>query len=444
MTLCCKCTRIRSNVQEALMSVTTHLRPRTLLLFFLAVAAFAAAVSAPVAGQAGGATVFEGARLINGTGSPAVENAAFLVEGTRITQVGRTGQLKAPAGAMRINLAGKTVMPAIVDTHTHLSSERPALEEQLRGKAYYGVAAAMSLGQDVGQVGLDVRANPVPGAALFRTAGRGITMPEPGRSDVPYWVSSGEEGRKAVRELAANKVDIVKIWVDDRDGKYKKLSPEIYGPIIDEAHQNKLRVTAHIFNLSDAKGLLKAGLDAFAHGVRDTDIDEEFLGMAKQRRELVLVPNLPDRGVKNDMSWLKDSVSAAELTKLQTAADRDNPEAQRAYGIQARNLAKMNAAGVKVALGTDGAVLWAHHLEMADMVAAGMTPAQVIVASTKNAAEFMRISELGTIEAGKSADFIVLDANPLDDITNTRKITAVYLRGAMIDRAGMRSRWQAR
>jgi imidazolonepropionase-like amidohydrolase len=426
------------------MSVTTHLRPRTLLLFFLAVAAFAAAVSAPVAGQAGGATVFEGARLINGTGSPAVENAAFLVEGTRITQVGRTGQLKAPAGAMRINLAGKTVMPAIVDTHTHLSSERPALEEQLRGKAYYGVAAAMSLGQDVGQVGLDVRANPVPGAALFRTAGRGITMPEPGRSDVPYWVSSGEEGRKAVRELAANKVDIVKIWVDDRDGKYKKLSPEIYGPIIDEAHQNKLRVTAHIFNLSDAKGLLKAGLDAFAHGVRDTDIDEEFLGMAKQRRELVLVPNLPDRGVKNDMSWLKDSVSAAELTKLQTAADRDNPEAQRAYGIQARNLAKMNAAGVKVALGTDGAVLWAHHLEMADMVAAGMTPAQVIVASTKNAAEFMRISELGTIEAGKSADFIVLDANPLDDITNTRKITAVYLRGAMIDRAGMRSRWQAR
>jgi len=385
-------------------------------------------------------TVFEGARLIVGDGSPPIENATFIVNGARFGQIGRAGQLRTPAGAVRVNLAGKTVMPAIIDTHTHLANTRDALIDQLQRKAYYGAAIVMSLGQDAGDLAFQVRQETILHAALLRTAGRGITMPEPGRTDIPYWVTSEAEARKAVQELAVKKVDFVKIWVDDRNGKYKKLTPELYGAIIDEAHKRGLRVTAHIYSLEDAKGLLRARIDAFAHGVRDKDIDEEFLTLFKQRPNVVLVPNLPDRGVATDFGWLRDNVPAEELKKLQAAAT-NRPEAQAAFGIQARNLAKLNAAGVRIAFGTDGGVVWSHHVEMEDMVAAGMTPHQVIVAATRNSAELMALKDHGTVATSKIADFLVLEANPLDDITNTRKIAAVYLRGAAMDRAALRARW---
>jgi imidazolonepropionase-like amidohydrolase len=399
----------------------------------LVAAAVGFLVTASPVGQSAATTVFEGARIIVGDGRPPIEGGALVVSGDHIVQVGTRGSVKVPAGAARVSLAGKTVMPAIVDTHTHLSQTREALTEDLRRRAHYGVSAAMSLGQDAGELPFEMRAQPLPGAARFFTAGRGITMPEPGRSDVPYWITTVDEGRKAVQELAAKKVDIVKIWVDDRDGKYKKLTPDLYGPIIEEAHKRGLRVTAHIFTLDDAKGLMRAGIDAFAHGVRDRDIDDEGLALFKARPNIVVVPNLPDRGVKSDVSWLRGSLSGAEFKKLQAGAI-DRPELQGPFAIQARNLAKLNAAGVKIALGTDGNIPWSAHLEMADMAASGMTPMQVIVASTRNAAEFLRMNDAGTIAADKSADFIVLDANPLDDIANTRRISGVYLRGTPVDR----------
>src|SRR5713101_5986583 len=373
--------------------------------------------------QPASATVFEGARLITGDGSAPVADSAFVVENGRFTAVGRKGQVKAPAGAAHVDLTGKTVIPAIIDAHKHLAVTRDALVDQLQHFAYYGIGATMSLGQDTGDEVYPVRAETIPNAARYRTAGRGMTGREPGRSEAPFWVTSGAEVRKDVDEMAAKKVDIIKFWVDDRDHTVTKLSPELYRAGIDEAHKKGLRTIAHIFTLEDAKGVLRAGIDNFAHSVRDKDIDDEYMKLVKSKPNFIVDPNLPDRGVRVDRSWLRDSMPAAEFQKLQ-ADSKDDPKAQAFFGIQARNLAKLSAAGVKIALGSDGPIPWAAHEEMADMVASGMTPAQVIVASTRNA-----------------ADFIVLDANPLDDITNTRRIASVYLRGSQVDRAALRARW---
>ena len=379
-------------------------------------------------------TAYEGARLIVGNGST-IENGTIVVDGARIVQAGSAKAVKVPANAKRVGLAGKTVMPMMIDTHVHLSPTRERLVRDLKQRAYWGVSAAASMGSDNVDL-MPMRNETIPGAARFLSAGRGITMPEPGRIAVvrQQWITTEAEARKAVQELVKYKADIVKIWVDDRGGKYKKLTPELYGAIIDEAHKAKLRVTAHIFNMEDAKGLMRANLDFFAHGVRDRDVDDETLAMFKQRPHLFVIPNLPDRGVKVDRSWLKPGLSAEEFAKLQ-AASIDNPKAQGFHGIQARNLAKMVKSGVRVTMGTDGNRPWGAHEEIEDMVLAGMTPMQVIVAATRNGAELLRIADTGTLEAGKSADFIVLDANPLDDITNTRRISAVILRGAPLDRS---------
>src|SRR5262249_37581500 len=155
-------------------------------------------------------------------------------------------------------LAGKTVMPALIDTHTHLSQTREALTNDLRRRAYFGVAAAMSLGQDTREAPFQMRDPTKPGLARFFTGRPRMHAPEPGRTTAPYWVTTEAEARKAVQENAAKKVDIIKIWVDDRMGSVKKLAPELYRAVIDEAHKNRLRVIAHVYTLDDAKATLRA------------------------------------------------------------------------------------------------------------------------------------------------------------------------------------------
>ena len=254
---------------------------------------------------------------------------------------GARGTVKAPPGATVIDLRGKTVMPALVDAHSHLgytdvrtgqttaaSYTRDNLLDHLRRYAYYGIAATASLGLDRGELPYELRAMPTPGAALFLTAGRGIAMPNAGPNaaywrDAAYGVTTEAEARAAVRELAAKKVDIVKIWVDDRNKTVTPLPPSLYRPIIEEAHTRGLRVVAHVYYLADAKELLRAGIDGFAHGIRDLEVDEEIMGLFKQRPQVFVIPNLPDTPPSQaDLAWLSETLPPQAIEELEAHGRR--------------------------------------------------------------------------------------------------------------------------
>jgi imidazolonepropionase-like amidohydrolase len=430
----------------------------------VAIAQTAAGPTAPL--------LFDGARLIIGDGRT-IEDGAMLVDGDVIVRVGKRGEIAAPKNSTRVDVTGKTIMPGIVLAHGHVgylrgttfareNYTRENLIDHLTRYLYYGVVAMMSTGTDPGDVPFDLRNGPHAGA-LFRTAGRGLAAPDASTGNlamrsVPYGVTTEDEARRDVRELAARKPDFVKIWVDDRNGAVKKLSPALYRAIIDESHKQKLRVIAHVYYLSDARDLVDAGVDGFLHLVRDEEMDDALV-RAMKAKHVFVTPNLStsEAGTYlNKPSWLDDpflaeSASPEMIGKVSAvysarAAGPARTAATASYQKQQRSVARLNAAGVTIALGDDTGIEntfygYGEHHELELMVAAGMTPMQALVAATKTSADLLRLKQLGTIARGKSADFIVLDANPLDAIANTKRISDVYQRGVRVDRAAMRSTW---
>ena len=383
---------------------------------------------------------FTGARVIDGTGKPPIEKATILVHDGKIAAVGTS--VRIPAGAQRVDLAGKTVIPGLINAHGHVSNL-----SQLGLYARYGVTTVFSLGGN-NEIELRDRTRAEQQTASLARSRLFIAGPIPTSR-------TAAEGRKAVDEIAAAKTDIVKIRLDDNLGRTAKMPPEAYAAIIDEAHKNGLRMAVHIVTLADAKAVLRLGADIIAHSVRDREIDAEFLSLMKKNgayycptlmREVSVFAYGDKPAFLADPFLTRDG-NQAEIAKAQDPAFQQamrNDKSAQWYKehlpVAMRNLKKAVNAGVPVAMGTDTGPAYRfqgyfEHLELEQMVKSGLTPMQTLVSATSTAAAALKAADqLGSITPGKWADFLVLNANPLDNIANTRKLDSVWIAGNRIER----------
>jgi len=384
---------------------------------------------------------FTGARLIDGTDRAPIVNATIIVRDARIVAAGPASSVAVPQGAQQVPLTGKTVIPGLINAHGHVNTP----DRDLKTYAAYGVTTVFSLGGEAEPhfAARDRQNTSTLNRARIFVAGPVLTPTTPA------------EAREQVAKTQAMKVDAIKIRVDDNLGTTSKMPPEVYRAVIDEAHKRGLRVAVHVFYLADAKGVLDAGADFIAHSVRDAAISPEVIGLLKSRG-ICLCPTL----MREVSTFVYEStpnffadpffLAHADMQQVNQLKDPKQQEAMRkstsaqrykaALEVASKNLKTLFDAGVTIAMGTDTGPAgrfqgYFELMELELMVKAGLTPRQVLTAATRDAARCWKVDkDLGTIETGKWADFVVLDADPLVDIANTKKISAVYIAGNQVPR----------
>jgi imidazolonepropionase-like amidohydrolase len=429
--------------------------------------------SAGLGTESSDALVFRNFTLIDGGDHAPLPQAAMVVEQGRISWVGPAAELKAPSGATATDLNGAHVIPGLIDLHTHIGNTvdlvqdskfhtRPSIEKDLKTYASYGVTTVLSMGTDqdtMFPVRNDQRAAAASGGTLSMarvyTAGQGLMLKGGygGLAGVNTPVSTPEEAVAAVNAQLDKGADVIKLWLDSELGTMPKMPKEIATAIITAAHKRNARVLAHVFYLEDAKYLADEGVDGFVHMVRDQPIDQALIDSMEKHGTWQVAPTLSREasmfaygstpGFASDPFFTRGvSAKTLELIKSperqKTIASGPNFKKYPPFLETAKaNFKRLVDAGIPYAAGTDSGPPgrfpgYFEHWELQLMVEAGLTPAQAIDAATRRAAMFLGAEDLGTLEPTKWADFVVLDGNPLADISNSRKIRAVYIAGAEV------------